>query len=111
MEEQLFWIAELEVVGGIEREKHSGFEVAGLVLEVLHVGGEHVGQVLHYHWDVLKSLVLGLRVHDRKNVVEGWVDLEVVEARQWMDGLLRSDDRDCWSFWGCFFVVIIDHPR
>lgn len=64
MEEQLFGIAELEVVGGIEGQKHSGFEVAGLVLEMLHVGCEHVGQVFHYHRNILKSLVLGFGVHD-----------------------------------------------
>lgn len=63
VEEELLGVAELEVVGGVEGQEDCGLEVAGLVLEVLLVGGEHVGQVLHDHRDVLQRLVLRLRVH------------------------------------------------
>lgn len=64
MKEELLGIAELEVVRSIEGKEDCGFEVAGLVLEVLHVGGEHVGEIFHDHGDVLQGLMFCLCVHD-----------------------------------------------
>jgi hypothetical protein len=64
MEKELFGIAELEVVGGVERKKDGRLEVAISVLEVVHVGGEHIGEVSHDHGDILQCLMLCLGVHD-----------------------------------------------
>jgi hypothetical protein len=63
VEKQLFGIAELKIVGAIKGEEDGRLKVTILILEVLHVGGEHVGEISHYHWNILKCLMLGFGVH------------------------------------------------
>lgn len=63
MEQQLFGVTKLKVIVAIKGEKDGRFEVACFVFEMLHVSCEHIGEVLHYHGDVLEGLMLGFGVH------------------------------------------------
>lgn len=63
MQKELFGIAELEIIGSIEGKENGRLEIACFFFKVLHVGCEHIGEILHDHRYVLKGLVLGFGVH------------------------------------------------
>ena len=99
----------MKIIRTIEGKEDGRFEIAILIFEVLHVGGEHIGEISHYHGDVLKGLMLGFGVHHRKYVIECGIYLEIVESGQSIERFWRGHHRKRRFFWHRAFIVIVDH--
>lgn len=88
-------------IATVERHEYCRSEIVGPALLIVEVGLECVDRLLHDEWNVEQRLGLRLCVEDVEDVVEGWVQLQVVELGFGVRGFgLLDQSHWLWFLWG-----------
>jgi hypothetical protein len=66
-------------IATVEGHEYSGSEIVGSALLIVEMGLECIDRLFHDERNVKKRLGLRLCVEDVEDVVEGWIQLQVVE--------------------------------
>jgi hypothetical protein len=85
-------------IAAVEGHEYGGSEIVGPALLIVEVGLECVDRLLHDERNVEQRLGLRLCVEDVEDVVEGWVQLQVVEFGFGVRGFGLLDQSHCLWF-------------